>query len=60
MILAMYTGHETKMLLNMNKPILKKTLITNKLGYTVLIVFIFVLLTSLAISCATLFNIKKG
>lgn len=48
------------MLLNMNKPIMKKTLITKKLGYTVLFVFVFVLLTSLAISCATLKNAKRG
>jgi hypothetical protein len=58
-IMATYTGHETKMLLNMNKPIMKKTLLTDKLGYTVIAVFMMVLFISLMISLVTLHNVKK-
>ena len=44
----------------MNKPVMKKTMLTNKLGYTVLGVFVLVLIMSLTISLTTLNNIKKN
>lgn len=58
-ILATYTGHETKILMNMNKPITKKTVLTDKLGYTVLGIFIYVLIISLVIGLSTLEEKKK-
>ena len=48
--MATYTGHETKMLLNMNKPVYKKTNLTNKLGYTVLGVFGMVIVVALVLA----------
>ena len=49
-MLAAYTGHDTKILLNMNKPNQKKTSLTSKLGYTILGIFVAVIVISMIIS----------
>lgn len=40
--------------MNMNKPTTKKTVLTDKLGYTVLGIFMYVLVISLIISLCTI------